>query len=283
MSFDPKNAANEELIGEVVENEETSEEQAEAEKASPAARKLEPIVLAHVLGPKYQPVKPRVIAKQLKLPSEQHKALKLAIRRLVKAGKLSYGSGHIVRAPRAGSSRISRRTGAEAEPADSEPSRQRERDGTPPSGVPCRVAAGQQEHRHRHVSPDDARALASCGRKGRSAATRAGDIYIAASATMDAADRDVVRVRLSRNQARGRGGRAAAGGRDRRDRRARHAPVRRRLSRSGRARASSQVDGKVFAQPIPVGDPGAKGAADGRQGRDRDGPLSHAPARRAKR
>src|SRR5215475_2658437 len=69
------------------------------EKASKAARKLEPIVLAHVLGPKYQPVKPRVIARQLKLPSEQHKALKLAIKRLAKAGKLSYGAGHLVRAP----------------------------------------------------------------------------------------------------------------------------------------------------------------------------------------
>src|SRR5438874_7057902 len=70
------------------------------EKASKAARKLEPIVLAHVLGPKYQPVKPRVIAKQLKLPSEQHKALKLAIKRLAKAGKVSYGAGHLVRAPK---------------------------------------------------------------------------------------------------------------------------------------------------------------------------------------
>src|SRR5215475_12924944 len=70
------------------------------EKASKAARKLEPIVLAHVLRPNYQPVKPRVIAKQLNLPSEQHKALKLAIKRLAKAGKVVYGAGHLVRAPK---------------------------------------------------------------------------------------------------------------------------------------------------------------------------------------
>src|SRR5687767_7171971 len=69
------------------------------EKASKAARKLEPIVLAHVLDANYQPVKPRVIAKQLRLPGEQHKALKLAIRRLAKAGKVSYGAGHLVRPP----------------------------------------------------------------------------------------------------------------------------------------------------------------------------------------
>src|SRR4029453_15254692 len=72
------------------------------EKASPAARQLEPIFLALVFGPNYQPVKPRVIAKQLKLPSEQHQALKLAIRRLVKRGKLIYGSGDLVRAAQAG-------------------------------------------------------------------------------------------------------------------------------------------------------------------------------------
>src|SRR5262245_34094280 len=70
--------------GEVVQRQSDADEQV-VEKASKAARKLEPIVLAHVLGPKYQPVKPRVIAKQLKLPSEQHKALKLAIKRLAKA------------------------------------------------------------------------------------------------------------------------------------------------------------------------------------------------------
>src|SRR6476659_3930640 len=104
MSFDPADDE-EELFPEA--QSKTHDEDAAAEgdpeaheiveKVSKAARKLEPIVLAHVLAPKYQPVKPRVIAKQLKLPSEQHKALKLAIRRLAKAGKISYGAGHLVR------------------------------------------------------------------------------------------------------------------------------------------------------------------------------------------
>src|SRR5216117_2197595 len=107
MSFDPKDNK-EELFPEIEsdasdDDEDRTEHEAETEevveRASKAARKLEPIVLAHVLGVKYQPVKPRVIAKQLKLPSEQYKALKLAIRRLVKAGKLVYGSGHLVRQP----------------------------------------------------------------------------------------------------------------------------------------------------------------------------------------
>src|SRR6476619_982811 len=78
------------------EGESDAEEHVNIEKASKAARKLEPIVLAHVLRPNYQPVKPRVIAKQLNLSSEQHKALKLAIKRLAKAGKITYGAGHLV-------------------------------------------------------------------------------------------------------------------------------------------------------------------------------------------
>src|SRR5262245_34159621 len=110
MSFDPEEAeenqeqfentefAADEVFADEASGEDETDEVA-AEKASGAARKLESIVLAHVLAPKYQPVKPRVIAKQLKLPSEQQKALKLAIRRLVKRGKLSYGSGHQVRPP----------------------------------------------------------------------------------------------------------------------------------------------------------------------------------------
>ena len=111
MSFDPKENGEELFTSEEVASETADGESADSrvedaddeqvqEKASPAARKLEPIVLAHVLAPKYQPVKPRVIAKQLMLPSEQHRALKLAIRRLVKSGKLSYGSGHQVRPPK---------------------------------------------------------------------------------------------------------------------------------------------------------------------------------------
>src|SRR5436190_2774533 len=115
MSVDREKVENDELVGEVVETEGENEERTADEKASPAARKLEPVVLAHVLGPNYQPVKPRVIAKQLKLPSEQHRALKLCIRRLVKAGKLVYGAGHIVRRPKAVPAARSQEPGARSQ------------------------------------------------------------------------------------------------------------------------------------------------------------------------
>ncbi|MEX2027697.1 MAG: hypothetical protein WEH44_10350, partial [Pirellulaceae bacterium] len=88
------------LDAEAQDTDEAGEETAAGhERASQTAKRLEPVVLAHVMAPKYQPVKPRVIAKQLDLPSEQHRALKLAIRSLVKDGKLAYGKGHQVRRP----------------------------------------------------------------------------------------------------------------------------------------------------------------------------------------
>ena len=251
MTVDREKAENEELVGEVVEREDgDAGEETEALKASPAARKLEPVVLAHVLGPKYQPVKPRVIAKQLKLPSEQHRALKLCIRRLVKAGKLVYGAGHIVRAPRV----KTQESGVRSQE----------------SGIRGRETG---DRRRQASSRDSKNVVIGTFRRtskgfgfvrpqGAKRGDRAGDVYIPASSTMDAADRDVVRVRLSRNKARGRGGQERLAGeiveiveRDT------HRFVGTYQEREGTSYV--QVDGKVFAERVPVGDPGAKGAAPG--------------------
>jgi ribonuclease R len=53
-------------------------------------------VLRHVNHPNYRPVKPRVIAKQLHLAEDQHLQLKREIKRMVRQGKLAYGSNHLV-------------------------------------------------------------------------------------------------------------------------------------------------------------------------------------------
>jgi len=254
MSFDPTEENEELFTTNETSAEETTDEPV-VEKASQAARKLEPIVLAHVLGPKYQPVKPRVIAKQLKLPSEQHQALKMAIRRLVKSGKLSYGSGHLVRPPKAQSGPTVP-VGRAQRPAESgedtgrltPPARhERARDGkNVVTGTFRRTASG-----FGFVRP-----------QGAERGDKSGDVYIAARSTMDAADRDLVRVRLAKHQARGRKGELRRAGeiveiveRDT------HQFVGEYKERQGTSYV--QVDGKVFAQPIPVGDPGAKGAAEG--------------------
>src|SRR5436190_17483012 len=53
-------------------------------------------ILEHVNDPNYQPVKPAVIAKQLGLAGEATQELKKTIKRMVKAGELSWGPSHLV-------------------------------------------------------------------------------------------------------------------------------------------------------------------------------------------
>src|SRR3954471_9457286 len=56
-------------------------------------------ILEHVNEPNYQPVKPAVIAKQLGLTGEATQELKKTIKRMVKAGELSWGPSHLVQSP----------------------------------------------------------------------------------------------------------------------------------------------------------------------------------------
>ncbi|GIX01115.1 MAG: hypothetical protein KatS3mg112_0052 [Thermogutta sp.] len=61
-----------------------------------AMEELQNAILEHVRSPKYQPVKPRAIAKALQIPSEEAHLVKKAVKELVKAGLLEFGSGHLV-------------------------------------------------------------------------------------------------------------------------------------------------------------------------------------------
>ena len=60
---------------------------------------LEESIYQFVTGAGYRPIKPRVIAQQLKLPKDQEADVKRAIKRLVHHGRLQYGSNHLVMAP----------------------------------------------------------------------------------------------------------------------------------------------------------------------------------------
>src|SRR3954470_9342092 len=218
MTFDPADDDEEELFPEITTSAKPHggkpppDDEQTVEKASKAARKLEPIVLAPVLAAKYQPVKPRVIAKQLDLPSEQHKALKLAIKRLAKAGKLTYGAGHLVRPIKPLAKSGDRKS---PNPPDSigwtGPTKTAGRSGptkaAPPASPPKAESSSRDSKnivigRFRRT----ARGFGFVRPQGAKRGDKSTDIYIAAGATMDASDRDVVRVRLGRGQARGRGG-----------------------------------------------------------------------------
>ncbi|MHB8970194.1 MAG: ribonuclease R [Pirellulaceae bacterium] len=179
---------------------------------------LELLLLNHVKSPDFRPVKPRVIAKQLGLTEARRPEVRKAIKRLVKRGLVTYGSNHVVQPVAAAS---------------------------PPShvgivGIFRRAAGG-----FGFVRP-------------RTTDTRpAGepDIYIPANRTADAASGDLVRVRVRKAkqpdpEQRVRGEIIEVLERDT------HQFVGRYQPRGGLPLV--QVDGKLFAQPIPVGDPGAK-------------------------
>ena len=226
------------------------------EKASPAARKLEPLVLAHVLREQYQPVKPRVIAKQMKLASEQHQALKIAIRRLVKQGKLSYGSGHIVRPPVKSADK--KPTVVTSSPTPRQEPREKSRPEKKSADKPVERGLVTGKFRRAAKGFGFVRPLGTAR-----SAERAFDIFIPLKNTLDAASGDTVTVRVMRDR----------GNRDEKGQPKISGEITKIVERSTHqfvglykeieGTAFVDVDGKCFAQPIPVGDPGAKGAAPG--------------------
>ena len=182
---------------------------------------LEARVLEYVQQPKYQPVKPAVIAKKMGLKDDRYAELKQAIKRLVKRGKLTYRAKHRVEA------------------VDSSATRKRSRPGT--TGVFRRAAGGFGFVRPQGAAPGD----------------RSQDIYIPASETSDAADGDLVVARLQGKRRRGdelrwSGKIIEVVERDTR----RFVGVYDEQGGFGFV----EVDGGVFAKPVFVGDPGAKNA-----------------------
>lgn len=265
------------------------------EKDSPAARKLEPLVLAHVLAANYQPVKPKVIAKQMQLRSDQLRALKLAIRRLVKAGKLAFGPSHIVRKPDAvkppraakpkhpatlqsateddlpfAESAVETNDIADdsiAENLDDDSSAGETAD-EPESDELAAARANRLKQRdarrttEKTITGKFKRAAAGFGfvrpLDVTSRGDRTQDIFIPQNASQDAASGDIVRVRMS---TRGRGSMRQSGEIVEIIERDTHQFV--GVYQELRGTGVVEVDGRVFAMPIAVGDPGAKGAAPG--------------------
>jgi ribonuclease R len=195
------------------------------EEQQPRQRELEELLLKFVLRDQYQPVKPRIIARKLGLPKDEHADLKKALKRLVKQGKLSYGSKHLVRGP-----------GGNSQNAD-----RRQRRGV--SGVFRRASAGYGFVRPQGAPPD-----------------RSQDIYISSSKTRDAADGDVVAVQLAGKRRRGERVLWAGEIVEVLERQT-HQFVGVYFERG--AFGFVQVDGTNFAQPVQVGDPGAKSATPG--------------------
>ncbi len=185
---------------------------------------LEAAVLKLVSGPKYQPVKPGVIAKKLKLPKEQLRDVKKVIKRLVKKGVLSWGSSHLVRLP---------------------------------------DKAKSVKSSDRHVIGLFRRASGGFGFVHPSSAgshSRDEDIFIPPRKMLDASHGDLVEVRLSKS-------------RDPKADSKRSGTIVEVIERETHQFVGTyseqagdgfvRIDGTVFAQPVYVGDAGAKSAKVG--------------------
>ena len=197
---------------------------------------LEQRLLAHVLAPNYRPVKPRVIAKKLELSSEEAVDLRRLVKKLAKRGVVVYGANHLVGAPHAPPPKGA---GADKKPKGAAPA---------PAGKRKPGVVGvfrRHDQGYGFVRPIGV----------RPAPDRSGDVFVAAQDSGDAATGDTVRVQIAHER---RSNRNAQGRIVEIIERHTHAFVGTYFEAGGGAFV--QVDGTLFAQPIAVGDPGAKNA-----------------------
>lgn len=186
---------------------------------------IQDAILRYVTDPKYRPIKPGTIAKRLGLEGDDVARTKKIVKQLVKQGQLAFGPSHLVFAAGNG----------ETQPSESLQKPEKNIVGT------FRRAEGG----FGFVRPE-----------GTPAGTgRDADIFVPANGAGDAANGDIVRLRLSGKV--GRQGKSEGRVIDIVER-ATNQFVGTYLITGGMGLV--QIDGKVFSKPIFVGDPGAKGA-----------------------
>jgi ribonuclease R len=191
-------------------------------------------ILNHVNSPDYRPVKPKVIAKKIGAADDgAAESVRKTIKRLVKDGLLAFGPSHLVYPI------VGVRSQGSGVSVESPKQTRTKRDHEHIVGTFRRAEGG-----FGFVRPEGA--LRSEGRDA--------DVFIPAKYTHDAANGDTVSVRLSSRV--GRMGKVEGRIIDVVDR-ATNRFVGTYLELAGMAMV--QVDGKIFANPVSVGDPGAKG------------------------
>jgi ribonuclease R len=220
------------------------------------SEKLREAVLQQVNNPDYQPVKPAVIARKLGLKGEGAIALKKTIKKMVKAGELAWGPSHLVFSVN------------KSQPVRNESKRPPNCDGAASSAatVGTQTTERRKKQKTRTRPSGDAKHFTGTFRRAaggfgfvrpigtRNVDGREADIFVPMNKTGDASNGDVVSVRLESK--RGRTGKQEGRIIDVVSR-ATNRFVGVYFEQAGMGLV--QVDGKVFAHPIYVGDPGAKG------------------------
>ncbi|RIK78148.1 MAG: ribonuclease R [Planctomycetota bacterium] len=214
-------------------------------------------ILAHVGRPNYQPVKPRVILKQLKLPADRATDLRRTIKRLAQEGKLQYGAGHIIR-PVASATTVSA-AASESVNAKTKPARPRHKSAT--DGTQSVTTTSKNVNQIIGTFRRMQGGFGFVTPRGQAVRDKDQDIYISQHNARDAASGDTVQVRL-KGRPRFRGGKPAFEGEI--------VQILERETNSFVGTYDEQagagfvlVDGMPFSQPIAVGDPGAKNAKPG--------------------
>lgn len=204
---------------------------------------LEERLLTLVNASNYRANKPRVLAKRLDLTTEERVDLRRLIKKLVKAGKLEYGKNHLVYPKAAAVTETTSATAESTQGPKSTAERKAEKQGKPKPGIVGTFRRTGQGYGF-------VRPLTAGGTGNRDT-----DIYIAANDSADAVTGDVVRIKISQERDRRRN---ASGKIVEIVERQTHQFVGTYFEAGGGAFV--QVDGTLFAQPISVGDPGAKNA-----------------------
>ncbi|HVT27799.1 MAG TPA: RNB domain-containing ribonuclease, partial [Lacipirellulaceae bacterium] len=210
-------------------------------------------VLEYVNQPNYQPVKPAVIAKNLGLANEAARELKKTIKQMVKDGELVWGPSHLVYSAK----KISPRSRGGAVASATNGSGAASKVPSPLSSPKGRGSRTRPPGESKHFTGTFRRAAGGFGfvrpegtlrTEGRDA-----DVFIPREKCGDAASGDIVSVRLETK--RGRMGKVEGRIIDVVER-ATNRFVGVYFEQAGMGMV--QVDGKIFANPIYVGDPGAK-------------------------
>jgi ribonuclease R len=207
----------------------------------------EQAVLEFVSRAEYRPMKPRAIAKGLQAPEDKLALVKRAIKRLVHQRRLQYGSNHLVLGVRSGE-------GTQRVPG---PISAGQKSGQSP-GQKTGQSTGPKNRSERimGVFQRTAKGFGFVRPHGASREDRAKtDIYIPADRTADASTGDTVAVQLSKHRPGEPGLRGQVVEIIERET---HQFVGTYFEARGAGYV--QVDGTLFAQPIYVGDPGAKNA-----------------------
>lgn len=214
-------------------------------------------ILAHVGRPNYQPVKPRVILKQLKLPADRATDLRRTIKRLAQEGKVQYGAGHIVR-PAAATVAA---TAAPGDKVDAKPKSSGARLKTAADGTQSVATTSKNVNQIIGTFRRMEGGFGFVTPRGQVVRDKDQDIYVSERNARDAASGDTVQVRL-KGRPRFRGGKPAFEGEI--------VQILERETNSFVGTYDEQagtgfvlVDGMPFSQPIAVGDPGAKNAKVG--------------------